>query len=82
LPGEQQRRVDAADRIQLARRVLAMTVDGGGLDAEFARDLLGVQMRMDEAQAFALARGQQVHGCSHESTTSHNGARLTCPGCV
>lgn len=57
---QQQGGVDAARRLQLARGVLAVAVDGGGLDAETARDLFGVQVSVNEAKAFALAVGQSV----------------------
>jgi len=44
-----------------------MAIDGGGLDAEAARDLFGIQMGVDEAQAFTLAVGQSVCTARHTS---------------
>jgi len=57
-----QGRVDPVAGLQLADRVLAMPVDGARLDAQLAGDLLGVQVRVDEAQTFALAFRQLVVG--------------------
>ena len=55
-----QGRVDAIAGLKLADCVFAMPVHGARLDAQLARDLLGVQVRVDEAQAFALALRQIV----------------------
>jgi hypothetical protein len=46
---------------QLAPRAVAIGVDGGLGHAQFAGDLLGRQVLVDEAQALALAGGQQPH---------------------
>lgn len=54
-------------RLQLPDRILAVAVDRARLDAELARDLLGAEMRMHQAQALALAFGQTmgfIHGRS------------------
>jgi len=59
--------IDPSGRIQLARGVLAVTVDGRRLDAQTPRDLLGVHVRMDEAKAFALAVGQSISTARHPS---------------
>lgn len=60
-PGRQtQGCIDAVAGLKLADRVFAMPVHGSRLDAQFARDLLGIQVRVNQAQAFALAFGQIV----------------------
>jgi hypothetical protein len=64
---QQQGGVDAARRLQFAGGVLAMAINGGGLDAEASRDLFGIQVGVDEAQAFALAIGQSVCTARHPS---------------
>ncbi|GLS02542.1 hypothetical protein GCM10007859_25660 [Brevundimonas denitrificans] len=64
---KQEGRIDPSGRVQLARRVLTVTVDGRGLDAQAAGDLLGVHVRMDEAKAFALAVGQSICTARHAS---------------
>jgi len=43
-----------------------MTIDGRRLDAEAAGDLLGVQVRMDEAKALSLTLGQSVSAARHQ----------------
>ncbi len=57
-----QGRVDAVAGLKLADRVFAMPVHRPRLDAQLARDLFGVQVCVDEAQAFALAFRQLVVG--------------------
>lgn len=42
-----------------------MAIDGGRLDAEAARDLFGIQMGVNEAQAFTLAVGQSISAARH-----------------
>jgi transcriptional regulator with XRE-family HTH domain len=68
---------------QLAPRAVAIGVDRGLRHAEFAGDLLGRQVLVDEAQAFALAGGEQPHGivddvvaCSHGESSKR---RLASP---
>jgi hypothetical protein len=46
---------------QLAAGPVAVGVDGSLRHAELARDLLRRQMLVDQAQAFALAWGEQPH---------------------
>jgi len=66
LLGEQEEGgVDPPGRVQLACGVLAVTIHGRRLDAEAPRDLLGIHVPMDEAQAFALAVGQSVSAARH-----------------
>ena len=62
---KQQGRIDPSGRLKLARGVLAVTVDGRGLDAEPTRDLFGVQVRVDEAKALALALRQAITTARH-----------------
>jgi hypothetical protein len=59
--------IDPSGRLQLARGVLTVTVDGRRLDAQASGDLLGVHVRMDEAKAFALAVGQSSSTARHLS---------------
>jgi hypothetical protein len=47
---------------QLAAGAVAIGVDGGLRHAEFASDLLGRQMLIDQPQAFAFTRREQPHG--------------------
>jgi len=47
---------------QLAAGAVAVGVDRGLRHAEFAGDLLGRQVLIDETQAFALARREQPYG--------------------
>ena len=58
--------VDPPGGVQLACGVFAMTIDGRRLDAEAAGDLLGVQVRMDEAKALSLTLGQSVSAARHQ----------------
>lgn len=51
----------AAVDVQLPGGVFAMTIHGAGLDAQLARDLLGVEVRMDQAEALTLSLGQHRH---------------------
>ena len=46
---------------QLAAGAVAIGIHRGLGHAQFASDLLGRQVLVDEAQTFALARSQQVH---------------------
>jgi hypothetical protein len=46
---------------QLATGAVAVGVHGSLGHAELAGDLLGRQMLIHQAQAFALARGEQAH---------------------
>lgn len=46
---------------QLAAGAVAIGIHRGLGHAQFAGDLLGRQVLVDEAQTFALARSQQVH---------------------
>ena len=57
--------VDPPGGVQLARGVFAVAIDGRRLDAETPGDLLGVHVRVDEAQAFALAVGQSISTARH-----------------
>jgi hypothetical protein len=57
---------------ELAAGAVAIGVDGSLRHAEFAGDLLGRQMLIDQTQAFALAWREQPHrifgddvACSH-----------------
>ena len=65
LAGEPSRRIAILDA-QLAPRAVAVGVDRGLGHAELPRDLLGAQVLIDQAQAFALSRRQEpdrIHGC-------------------
>lgn len=72
---QEEGRIDPSGGVQLARGVFAMAIDGRRLDAQMPRDLLGVHVRMDEAQAFALAVGQSICTARHASTPG-SGAHL------
>jgi hypothetical protein len=69
---------------ELAPRAVAIGVDRGLRHAEFAGDLLRRQVLVDEAQAFALAGGEQPDGivddvvaCAHgESSKRRLGPRV------
>ena len=61
LAGETRGRV-AILHTQLAAGAVAIGVDRGFRHAEFAGDLLGRQMLVDQPQAFALTRREQPHG--------------------
>jgi len=52
---------DAALDVQFAGGVLAVAVNRPGLDAELARDLLGIEVRVNQAQALTLSFGQHRH---------------------
>lgn len=51
----------AAFDVQLSGGVFAMAIHGARLDAQLARDLLGIEVRMDQAQALTLSLGQHRH---------------------
>ena len=75
LPGQPRGGVAVLDA-QLAAGAVAVGVDRGLGHAQFARDLLGRQMLIDEAQAFAFARREQPHGlignhiaCAHGASS-------------
>jgi hypothetical protein len=57
--------IDPSGGVELARGVFAMTIDGRGLDPQATRDLLGVHVRVNEAQALALTVGQSVSAARH-----------------
>jgi len=80
--GQQKGGVDPADGVQLASRVLTVAVHRGGLDAQFTRDLLGVQVRVNEAQTLALSRRQQFDRCGHRRSPDSNAGTLTLAGRV
>jgi NAD(P)H-nitrite reductase large subunit len=65
---QKQGRIDAAHGVELARGVLAVAVDGGRLDAQLARDLFGVEVRVHQAQTFALSLRQQLDRAGHRVT--------------
>jgi len=62
---EGQRGGDAVLDLQLPGRVLAMTVHRARTNAQLPRDLLRIEVRMDQAEALALSLGQQRYGFSH-----------------
>ena len=62
---KQQGRIDATGGVQLARGVLAVSIDGRWLDAQTTRDLFGVQVGVDEAETFALTLGQSISSARH-----------------
>ena len=62
---QQEGGVDPPRGVELARGVLAVAIDRGGLDAETSGDLFGVQVRVDEAKTLALAPGQSVTTARH-----------------
>jgi len=64
----------AAVDVQLPGGVFAMTIHGAGLDAQFTRDLLGVEVRMDQAEALTLSLGQHRH-LFHNFHSPNDGAR-------
>ena len=72
---QQQGRIDAAGRLQLAGRVLTMAIDGRWPDTELPGDLFGVHVRVNEAQAFALAVGQSINTVRHPVAPG-------CPGTI
>jgi hypothetical protein len=57
----QPRRGIAVFHAQLAAGAVAIGVDRSLRHAEFARDLLGGKVLIDQTQAFALARREQPH---------------------
>ncbi|MFA5601627.1 MAG: hypothetical protein WDA06_13610, partial [Phenylobacterium sp.] len=60
MPGEQAGRLVAVADAELAAGPVAIGVDGGLRHPQFARDLLGRKVLVDEAQAFALSRRQEL----------------------
>jgi hypothetical protein len=61
---------------QLAAGAIAIGIDGSLRHAEFAGDLLGRQVLIDQTQAFAFARRKQSHrifgddvACSHRASS-------------
>jgi hypothetical protein len=62
---KEQGRIDPSGGVELARGVFAVTIDGRRLDPQAAGDLLGIHVRVDEAQALALAIGQSVSAARH-----------------
>jgi hypothetical protein len=63
----------AAVDLQLSHGVFAVAVDGSGLDAELACDLLGIEVGMDELQALPFPLRQPLHQTRHwsDSLTQH-----------
>lgn len=53
--------------VQLPRSVFAVAIDGRRFDAQASGDLLGVQVAVDEAKAFALAVSQSISTARHLS---------------
>ena len=47
--------INAIVCLKLAGGVFTMPVNRAGLNAQFARDLLGIEMRVHQTQALALA---------------------------
>ena len=61
---------------QLAAGAIAIGVDGGLRHAQLARNLLGRQLLIDQAQAYTLARREQAYRifgddvtCSHKANS-------------
>lgn len=65
LGGERERCGDPRIDLQLASGVLAMAINGAGLDAELASDLLGAEMRMNKAQTLPFAFCQNPNCFGH-----------------
>ena len=59
---------------ELAARAVAVGVDRGFRHAQFAGDLLGRQMLIDQPQAFALTRCEQPHGVFGNDVTCDHSA--------
>lgn len=59
--GQSQGGGHAAFDLQLLGGVFAMAIHGARLDAQLARDLLGIEVRMDQAEALTLSLGQHRH---------------------
>lgn len=57
---EDARRLEAVIDAQLAAGAVAIGVDGRLGHAQFAGDLLGAEMLVDEAQAITLSRSQHI----------------------
>jgi len=75
LPGQPRRGVAVLDA-ELASRAVAVGVDRRLGHAKFAGDLLGRQVLIDQAQAFALAGREQPHrifgndvACDHSASS-------------
>jgi len=49
-----------------------MPIDRGRLDAETSRDLLGVHMRVNQPEAFALSGGQTFNWLHHAAPTPYS----------
>ena len=62
---EGQRGGDAVLDLQLSGRVLAMSIHRARTNAQLPRDLLRVEVRMDQPEALALSLGQQRYGFGH-----------------
>jgi hypothetical protein len=75
--GQQPRRLVAIVDAQALAGLVQMGVDRVLGDAEPAADLLGAQMVLDQAQALALARGQQLDGLAGRLLGLAHNARLT-----
>ena len=58
-------------------RLVEVGVDGVLGDAELAADLLGAQVLLDQAQAFTLARGQELDGLAGRLAGLAHGQTLT-----
>ena len=62
---EGQRGGDSVLDLQLPGRVLAMSIHRARTNAQLPRDLLRVEVRMDQPEALALSLGQQRYGFGH-----------------
>ncbi|HEX3365542.1 MAG TPA: hypothetical protein VHS75_10825 [Phenylobacterium sp.] len=59
---------------QLAARAIAIGIDGSLRHAEFAGDLLGRQVLIDQTQAFAFTRREQSHRIFDDDVACSHGA--------
>ena len=71
LAAQQARGFVPVGHAKLAPGAVAVGVDGGLGHAELTGDLLGAQVLVDETQALAFARGQDVDS-GHHALEAHN----------
>ena len=75
--GQKARCLIAVLDAQALARLVEMGVDGVLGDAELAADLLGAQMVMDQPQALAFARRQQLDGLGGRLSQLAHAPKLT-----
>jgi hypothetical protein len=68
---QHERRLDPMRHVELAHRLLTVAIHSGGADAEPARNLLGLEVRGDEAKTLSFARGEQLRGAHGQQSSQH-----------